>query len=60
MGRPVQPQDDEDGPCVPMARKCVPPSPVTLMKMGARGCIESPARSHWDFSPNKAVLFYTP
>ncbi|CAE7658129.1 unnamed protein product, partial [Symbiodinium pilosum] len=30
-------EDDEDGPCVPMARKCVPPSPVTLMKMGRGG-----------------------
>ena len=28
-------EDDDDGPCVPMVRKCAPPSPPTLMKMGA-------------------------
>ncbi|CAJ1377261.1 unnamed protein product [Effrenium voratum] len=34
---------DEDGPCVPMARKCAPPSPRGALKMGPLLSPEQPA-----------------
>jgi len=37
-------EDDDDGPCVPMVRKCAPPSPPTLMKMGP---LVSPKQAPW-------------
>ncbi|CAJ1348703.1 unnamed protein product, partial [Effrenium voratum] len=35
--------DSEDGPCVPMARKCAPPSPRGALKMGPLLSPEQPA-----------------